>query len=406
MTGVTGQAEVTDLEAPSLTRKESIVISSPEGNALSEQRQINVENHPNSLSSQHAFANITTRASASYGFLRAAVTADAGYDQSAYVPGPNGELSLVAPVTLPLRPTTLAQATARCKDEITVTSATVAQGDTVPFVFRIELGSTRNAIYQSADGKDGTYNDSSSALSSYSGRTLSSGDVSGFYTSSGVFVNADAILTLRVSDAAAPDTVLWTKTLRMADGSGLFFTDFSGEVTANLVVGKTYIVEGDLQATARSDGGSAYVAVDWSPDPTRKDNRSVLYGIDATKSGGRILITPASSDGDFTAKSGALYDGVEDVPASAPTAQAPAVKIAGKKKVVTSRKSVVVRGSTTGAVTLVTAQVGAKAPFRPVEGDAAWKFTAKLKPGRNAVTVIARGPGGTSTPARVQILRK
>ena len=84
----------------------------------------------------------------------------------------------------------------------------------------------------------------------------------------------------------------------------------------------------------------------------------------------------------------------------------PQVTIAGKKKIKTTQTKRMIKGSATGVVTYVLARVG-KGKWRPALGTAAWKFPAKhLKPGRNVIKVIARGPGGDSAPAKAIILRR
>jgi hypothetical protein len=42
---------------------------------------------------------------------------------------------------------------------------------------------------------------------------------------------------------------------------------------------------------------------------------------------------------------------------------------------------------------------------RTAAGTTSWHFTAKLKPGKNRITVTAHGHGGDSTPAKITITR-
>jgi hypothetical protein len=82
----------------------------------------------------------------------------------------------------------------------------------------------------------------------------------------------------------------------------------------------------------------------------------------------------------------------------------PGLAVSGKKKIVTLKAKAVVKGKATGEVTSVTYKIGKRT--RTATGTAAWKFVARLKPGRTIITVIAHGPGGDSAPAKVIVIRK
>lgn len=76
------------------------------------------------------------------------------------------------------------------------------------------------------------------------------------------------------------------------------------------------------------------------------------------------------------------------------------------RKAVTRSSSVVVKGTTTGQVTRVRYRVGNSGSIRRAVGTSQWTFRATLKPGKNLITVIAEGPGGTSSPKSVLVIRK
>jgi sugar lactone lactonase YvrE len=82
----------------------------------------------------------------------------------------------------------------------------------------------------------------------------------------------------------------------------------------------------------------------------------------------------------------------------------PAVTIQTKKST-TSSATFAIKGTATGQVTKVTYRVGKSGPFKSAKGTAAWSFKAKLKSGKNLITVIAEGPGGTSASKTVTITR-
>lgn len=65
-----------------------------------------------------------------------------------------------------------------------------------------------------------------------------------------------------------------------------------------------------------------------------------------------------------------------------------------------------VRGKAAGQVSSVTYRVGKSGAFRKASGTAGWSFNARLKPGKNVITVVAEGPGGSSAPKKVTITRE
>jgi len=72
----------------------------------------------------------------------------------------------------------------------------------------------------------------------------------------------------------------------------------------------------------------------------------------------------------------------------------------------TDESQYTVLGRTTGQVSRVACRVGKAGPFRTAKGTANWSYRAKLKPGRNVVTVVAEGPGGSSASMSVTIRRR
>jgi hypothetical protein len=58
---------------------------------------------------------------------------------------------------------------------------------------------------------------------------------------------------------------------------------------------------------------------------------------------------------------------------------------------------------TARGATSVTCKVGSKGGT--ATGTTAWQFTARLKKGKNLVTVTAKGPGGVSSPAKITVKR-
>ncbi len=87
-----------------------------------------------------------------------------------------------------------------------------------------------------------------------------------------------------------------------------------------------------------------------------------------------------------------------------PKPAAPGIALRGKARLTTTRPKLAIKGSATGVVTRVTYRIGKKSGV--ATGTAGWKFLAKLKPGRNKITVTAHGPGGDSAPVNVAVTRK
>ncbi|MDD5201151.1 MAG: beta-1,3-glucanase family protein [Terrimicrobiaceae bacterium] len=116
--------------------------------------------------------------------------------------------------------------------------------------------------------------------------------------------------------------------------------------------------------------------------------------------GGNLLYIDNSLD----ANSYLLVTINPDQAAPAPTPPAPTVRILGRKKIVTEKPKLVVKGKAGGDVTSVTYRIGRKRG--KAKGGQSWKFAAHLKIGRNPVIVISHGPGGASAPQRIVIIRK
>jgi hypothetical protein len=102
--------------------------------------------------------------------------------------------------------------------------------------------------------------------------------------------------------------------------------------------------------------------------------------------------------------------GLAIVPASFPPVLSQAVNltVSGKKRVVTKRPTLLVRGTASCefGVSGVKVKVG-KAGFRNAAGTTSWRFKARLKRGVNVVKVQATGSNGaTSSIAVVRIIRR
>jgi len=87
--------------------------------------------------------------------------------------------------------------------------------------------------------------------------------------------------------------------------------------------------------------------------------------------------------------------------------EAPTVAISGKRKVTTKKTKLLIKGTASDdtGISVVSLQIGKKR--KVAAGTTAWSFRAKLKPGKNIVTVVATDiTGKVSAPAKVVIIRK
>ncbi len=65
-----------------------------------------------------------------------------------------------------------------------------------------------------------------------------------------------------------------------------------------------------------------------------------------------------------------------------------------------------ITGRASGTVSKVNYRVGKSGPFQTAKGTIQWSFNATLKPGKNVVTIVAVGPGGSSVAKTLTIIRK
>lgn len=101
--------------------------------------------------------------------------------------------------------------------------------------------------------------------------------------------------------------------------------------------------------------------------------------------------------------------GLAILPASFPPVLSVTVTISGKKKITTTKTSLVIKGtaSSQAGITLVQYKIG-KGGFKTASGTTSWKFKAKqLKPGVNKISVQATGGNAVvSSLAKVKVTVK
>lgn len=92
-------------------------------------------------------------------------------------------------------------------------------------------------------------------------------------------------------------------------------------------------------------------------------------------------------------------------PAPTPAPKPPTIAIGGKKNPLVKKASLKITGSTTGSVTSVTYRLGPGGTYRKLADKTPrrWSVTVHLKRGKNVFSAIAKGPGGSSRPAKITI---
>jgi uncharacterized delta-60 repeat protein len=152
-----------------------------------------------------------------------------------------------------------------------------------------------------------------------------------------------------------------------------------------------YQANGSLDTTF---GAAGKVITDISGNADQCQRVSVLGN-------GKILLAgTANSSSEFAV---ARYAAALSA-ATSTAKDAPKLALKGKKKRFVTTGKAVLRGIATGEVTSVTCKLGKRT--RGAKGTSAWKFVARLKPGRNVLVVTAHGPGGDSAPVRVVVVRR
>lgn len=152
-------------------------------------------------------------------------------------------------------------------------------------------------------------------------------------------------------------------------------------------------VVGFRNAAAKADGAAAEFVLG-KPDFT-----SVAPGPAANLLAGPVNLSLSPNGHLFVAD----YDAhrvVRFVPVPSPT-----VTVRTRRST-TASSTFAIQGTAAGQVTKVTYRVGKSGAFKNAKGTAKWNFKAKLKPGKNVITVVAEGPGGTSSAKKVKITRQ
>jgi probable HAF family extracellular repeat protein len=161
------------------------------------------------------------------------------------------------------------------------------------------------------------------------------------------------------------------------------------------VVGDSDIVGGTaIHAFVITDGGmrdlnALIPSYGWlliSATSINDSGQIVGYGVNPKGLARAFLLTPVS-------------------PPAVPPGAPPSVTVAGPKKRNVAASKAKIKGTAAGSVSTVRYRVG-KGPWKNASGTGQWSFTAPLNPGKNTITIVAHGPDGDSTPAKISIKRK
>jgi hypothetical protein len=138
---------------------------------------------------------------------------------------------------------------------------------------------------------------------------------------------------------------------------------------------------------------------------------SLSYAFQSTDSpamiAGNSTFFPGTPVGTSFVYEGAAFSGgssqfVVGVPV-APSA--PSVELKGSKAIITTKAKITVRGTASGLLNSVNYRIG-NHKAKPATGVAKWHFTVALKKGKNLITIVASGQGGTSKPVKLTVTRK
>lgn len=91
-------------------------------------------------------------------------------------------------------------------------------------------------------------------------------------------------------------------------------------------------------------------------------------------------------------------------PSVTPAPNPPAATFVGKRAISTTKSKQKIKGKISGDATSVNYRVG-NGKWQKAKGTSNWTITVMLKPGKNIITVIASGPGGSSKPVRIVVIK-
>jgi len=152
-------------------------------------------------------------------------------------------------------------------------------------------------------------------------------------------------------------------------------------------------VMGFRNAAGKANGASADFVLG------KPDFNTNTGGPSATLTGGVVNLA-LSAAGDLFVADFDFHRVVRFSPVKSPT-----VQVLTKTRTTKATELRVV-GTAGGAVTSVVWRVGGTGPFKTASGTTSWNFKAKLKRGKNVITVVAIGPGGDSVPRVFSVRRK
>ncbi len=244
-----------------------------------------------------------------------------------------------------------------------------------------------------------------------------------FYNPAGLW--ADAGGRLWVADSANFRVLRFDNAATAADADGAPADGVLGQpnFTTN-TIGVTAAQFGNPAVFGPTSPYNVYVAADgvlWASDPV--NNRVLGFRNAATLANGAaaslVLGQPnfTSSAEDTTARTLNIPGHVSAGPNGSflvtdygnsrilvfTDAKAPVLTITTRTGT-TTKPTAIITGKATGDVSGVTYKVGTKAG--KAAGTTNWRFTAKLKPGKNVISVVATGPGGNSASKKITITRK
>jgi hypothetical protein len=178
-------------------------------------------------------------------------------------------------------------------------------------------------------------------------------------------------------------------------GTATYVLTFTVQANANVQSpvmnppGGSFADEVEVTLTSATSGATIYYTLDGSTPTTGSTpyNNTPLI-LTSTTTVKAFAVKAGETDSTVTTE---VYTVTKTPPPAVPT-----VKITGSKSLKVVKSLVKIKGTATNA-TSVTYQVG-KSPKKKAAGSNSWNFTAKpLKVGKNVITIVATGAGGTAT---------
>lgn len=160
--------------------------------------------------------------------------------------------------------------------------------------------------------------------------------------------------------------------------------------------GDAFLDSVDVSMTSATSGATIYYTTDGSTPTAANTPYTVPLHLTQTTTVKALAVKAGSNDSAITVET---YT-ISPSPKAAPT---PTLAVKGKKTFPVKTAKVKISGTSKNA-TSVTYTI--KGVTKPAQGVATWHFTASLKPGRNVISILAKGAKKNSAPQKITVTYK